>query len=586
MYNDQMEEQLSQEIGETIALNRGARYERDTSLGNFWTDALRRVVDDSDIAVTNNGGIRADIPAGLLTYGDIYNVEPFGNEVMVIEMTGDAILDVLEYSFTRDGRNQIDLQTSGLEYVIHLNDFGELEEVEATVDGQPIDENETYIVVVPDYIGTGGSGYDFKGEVITGKAGLMTDAMIDYAKYLVETEGKIEVYAEERIKINQDKNDKLTISEAINENEGQAIVTGYVVGKLDVDETVILLADDKDEQDATKMLAVEIPDEWEQEFNEEMLVSFAGTLGMYEGQPGLTSVDGLKILQLQQVSTVKELNNDSEVTVEGIALTNGGPWGDKGFYVHDGTGGIFVYQDEFDVNEGDFVRVTGKKAEYNGEIQIASVFSIDTLGTNKDLPEIKTVTLDEIDASLVGELVKVENVTIEELEEKEYGTFEFTAKGNEDPSIIFRVDNRTGLSFEDFTFSEEDTVEVIGIVGQYNDNIQVKPRKPEDIVASIEDDTEEPSGSDEDDQDSDEESNGESGDKNPGEAGSNDSGKENDDKAEHTTPGDGNDIIHEEGSELPETATNIWNILLIGGVLIILGGGLLFVIQRKRRMNH
>src|SRR5699024_2088589 len=189
-----------------------------------------------------------------------------------------------------DGRNQIDLQTSGLEYVIHLNDFGELEEVEATVAGQPIDENETYTVVVPDYIGTGGSGYDFKGEVITGKAGLMTEAMIDYSKYLVETEGKIEDYAEERININQDKIDKRSISEEIKENEDKASVTGYVVGKLDVDETVILLADDKDEQDATKMLAVEIPDECEQEFSEEMLVSFAGTLGMYEGQPGLTSV--------------------------------------------------------------------------------------------------------------------------------------------------------------------------------------------------------------------------------------------------------------------------------------------------------
>ncbi|HLR14334.1 MAG TPA: 5'-nucleotidase C-terminal domain-containing protein [Bacillota bacterium] len=487
-YNEQMEEELNEEIGETVALNRGARYQRDTSLGNFWTDALRRVVEDSDIAVTNNGGIRADIPAGILTYGHIYEIEPFANEVMVIEMKGKAVLDVLEFSYTREGRNQIDLQTSGLEYVIHVDEEGNYVSVDATVGGEPIEKEKDYTVVVPDYIGTGGSGYNFEGKVITGKAGLMTDTMIDYAKELVETEGIIDVKAEGRIQIKQEAPEKITVAEA------------------------------------------------------------------------------------------RDLSVGERVTVEGIVLVDSGAWGAEGFYVHDGTGGINVYQFDQEVQEGDRVIVTGEIDDFNGEIQINSVSSVEVIG-NESIPEPTIITIDDLNEGLIGELITLKQGTISELEKvDDYGTFEFKVKVNgSNESIQIRVDSRTGLSFEDFAFADADVVDLTGIVGIYNGTLQIKPRKAEDIVA-YEEDIEEPTDPNEPE---DPETPEEGEDSPDGDTEEDSSGSDNNKDEEHAAPGTGSN----EGSQLPETATNTWNIVAIGGVLFFVGTGMLFIIQRKRKIN-
>lgn len=495
-YNAQMEEELNQEIGETVALNRGARYERDTSLGNFWTDALRRVVEDSDIAVTNNGGIRADIPAGTLTYGHIYEIEPFANEVMVIEMTGKAVLDVLEYSYTREERNQIDLQTSGLEYVVHVDEKGNFVSVDATVGGEPIKEEEKYTVVVPDYIGTGGSGYNFEGDVITGKAGLMTEAMIDYAKELVETEGIIDVKAEGRIQIKQE------------EQEAPETVT---------------------------------------------------------------------------IAEARDLPVGERVTVEGIVLVDSGAWGAEGFYVHDGTGGINVYQFDQEVQEGDRVIVTGEIDDFNGEIQINWVSSVEVIG-HESIPEPTIITIDDLNEGLIGELITLKQGTISELEKvDDYGTFEFKVKVNgSNESIQIRVDSRTGLSFEDFAFTDGDVVDITGIVGIYNGTLQIKPRKADDIVAYEEDIEEptDPSEPEDPNEPEDPETPGEGEDDSEGDNGK-DPGENNNKDEEHAIPGAGNN----EGSQLPQTATNTWNVLALGGVLLIIGSSILIISQRKRKMH-
>lgn len=55
---------------------------------------------NADIAITNNGGIRANIDQGDITAGDIYTVESFGNELSELEITGENLRDVVEYSYS------------------------------------------------------------------------------------------------------------------------------------------------------------------------------------------------------------------------------------------------------------------------------------------------------------------------------------------------------------------------------------------------------------------------------------------------------------------------------------------------------
>ncbi|MDD7652166.1 MAG: 5'-nucleotidase C-terminal domain-containing protein [Candidatus Faecousia sp.] len=93
----------------------------ETNLGDLCADAYRTVL-GADIAFVNGGGVRVDIPAGDITYGQIIAVHPFGNMACVVEATGQEIVDALEHaSRSTPGENGGFLQVSGLKYTIDLN---------------------------------------------------------------------------------------------------------------------------------------------------------------------------------------------------------------------------------------------------------------------------------------------------------------------------------------------------------------------------------------------------------------------------------------------------------------------------------
>ncbi len=135
------------EVTLTTASDAGVRLirSRETNLGDFCADAYR-AVSGADIALVNGGGIRADIPAGEITYEDILRVHPYGNTLCVAKATGQEILDALEMA-SRDclsdadggenaaGENGGFLQVSGLTYTIDTS-------VESTVE---TDEQGTFL---------------------------------------------------------------------------------------------------------------------------------------------------------------------------------------------------------------------------------------------------------------------------------------------------------------------------------------------------------------------------------------------------------------------------------------------------------
>lgn len=113
----------------------------ETNLGDLCADAYR-YVSKADIAVVNGGGVRVDIPAGDITYNDIIKVHPFGNEMCVIEATGQQILDALEMGArVTPSENGGFLQVSGLTYEIHTY-------IESSV---TLDENGMFTGVAGEY---------------------------------------------------------------------------------------------------------------------------------------------------------------------------------------------------------------------------------------------------------------------------------------------------------------------------------------------------------------------------------------------------------------------------------------------------
>jgi 2',3'-cyclic-nucleotide 2'-phosphodiesterase (5'-nucleotidase family) len=84
----------------------------ESPLGNWITDAMRWKT-GADISFQNSGGIRDNIMAGAITKGDIFEVSPFRNTLVLFELTGKEIKDLLEHDVEKDWDR---LQISGLSY--------------------------------------------------------------------------------------------------------------------------------------------------------------------------------------------------------------------------------------------------------------------------------------------------------------------------------------------------------------------------------------------------------------------------------------------------------------------------------------
>ena len=92
----------------------------ETNLGDLCADAYLNVL-DADIAFVNGGGIRANILKGDITVNDLLSVHPYGNSAVMIEVTGQEILDALEHGSRNatSSENGGFLQVAGLTYEIH-----------------------------------------------------------------------------------------------------------------------------------------------------------------------------------------------------------------------------------------------------------------------------------------------------------------------------------------------------------------------------------------------------------------------------------------------------------------------------------
>ena len=88
------------EYKETVGRNLIYLQERgpseESNIGDVICDALAAHYPDTEIAFTNNGGIRADLPVGNVTYEDILTIQPFDNTVDLVTMTGAGLVAAIE----------------------------------------------------------------------------------------------------------------------------------------------------------------------------------------------------------------------------------------------------------------------------------------------------------------------------------------------------------------------------------------------------------------------------------------------------------------------------------------------------------
>jgi 5'-nucleotidase len=143
-------------VGRTARpLTREAGAAGESALGSFIADAQRAAL-GSDLALVNPGSIRADIDQGEVTWGELFAAQPFGNDLVMLELKGRELLDLLNAQWASPEHC---LQTAGLEYTWDPDALpGQSRIVEARVGGKPVVPEATYTVTVNRYLAEGGGG--------------------------------------------------------------------------------------------------------------------------------------------------------------------------------------------------------------------------------------------------------------------------------------------------------------------------------------------------------------------------------------------------------------------------------------------
>ena len=175
--------QVAPMIGEVVGVaeRRFVRdYRAESSLGGFAADVMREQA-GADVAFQNAGGLRADLPGGDVTKGDVLDAFPFVNSIVTLELTGTQIREILEQGLTLE-RGMI--QVSGLRAVYDLKSPPGNRLVSLELGGRPIEDSKVYRAATNSFLAQGGDLYQtfLYGKVTADSGVLLSDLLIRYLR--------------------------------------------------------------------------------------------------------------------------------------------------------------------------------------------------------------------------------------------------------------------------------------------------------------------------------------------------------------------------------------------------------------------
>ena len=146
----------------------------ENGLCNLVADVFRETT-RADIGLVNAGSVRNSLPAGEITFNSVLNMLPYSDDVQIAEVTGQTLLDALEFSCRlMPEPNGGFLQVSGMEFTVDLSvdspvvtdETGAFLRIEGArrvsdvmIDGEPLDPETIYTVASTAFLFTGGDNY-------------------------------------------------------------------------------------------------------------------------------------------------------------------------------------------------------------------------------------------------------------------------------------------------------------------------------------------------------------------------------------------------------------------------------------------
>lgn len=152
-YEDKMKDAVSVKIGESeIEMDNMADMFNalDTPMGRYMCDALKEI-SGSDVFFTNTTTFRDRMPSGAVSIETLLKIVPFDNSVVVFEMSGAALLKMMDFIALNFGKNE-SFQYGGISFAIDLNTRTARD---ILVGGRPIDNDKIYKVATSSYIAQG-----------------------------------------------------------------------------------------------------------------------------------------------------------------------------------------------------------------------------------------------------------------------------------------------------------------------------------------------------------------------------------------------------------------------------------------------
>ena len=172
-------------------------------LNNFVADLVLDIGEDLyqpednkkiDFCLLNYGGLRVPLPKGEITYGRVFELLPFENEMVVITLSGEKTLELFQYL----AQAQRGMPVSAVQLIIK-----DEEPAEIFIRGENFDINRTYKVLTSDYLAGGGDSMDFFLQPLNYELlGMrIRDAIIKHMKEVSNKGEEIKAQLDGRIKV-------------------------------------------------------------------------------------------------------------------------------------------------------------------------------------------------------------------------------------------------------------------------------------------------------------------------------------------------------------------------------------------------
>lgn len=172
------------------ALSRTASAAGESSLGDVVADAQLAVTRRTGavIAFTNPGGLRADLPAGEITYAQVFAAQPFGNTLVTFTLTGAQLTSVLEQQWA-GSRPKILQPSANVTYAWSTAAAAGAKVVPGSlkVDGHPLAADARVRVTVNSFLASGGDGFAAFSQGTERVVGIPdVDALVEYLRPTLE----------------------------------------------------------------------------------------------------------------------------------------------------------------------------------------------------------------------------------------------------------------------------------------------------------------------------------------------------------------------------------------------------------------